>query len=370
VEALSALSALVALASLTLVAGQTTPPPAATTAGAVPTFPATPLTDIRYQYSQLPYKVITETYVRGTQTGYNQCNSSTQNQQSMCQTLLVNNISDFCFFAPAEPDSSIADTEGEEVTWCTGDTHGSRVIPPGTITGLQLLNNPNYIQIVAFIDQPNVNIQANDSGGELDSGGQDENGNPMGGMVYGNQANGTGPAPQQYPWWTEFIGGGVMAIKVCNPNGPNPSGYCQHTLDRIGIQYNMPNQAQNGTFEVCDTDAMAIPGEYVVNGQTSSYAQPAESVPITSVPYSPSVPASSNCVTYQSSAIFSSFASLFPTTTGASSPTGSGASKNTGTRAGSSASATSTSGSNGAGVVTISLFSSIVSVAFSVAFLA
>ena len=162
-----------------------------------------------------------------------------------------------------------------------------------------------------------------------------------------------------------------MAIKVCNPNGPNPSGYCQHTLDRIGIQYNMPNQAQNGTFEVCDTDAMAIPGEYVVNGQTSSYAQPAESIPITSVPYTPTIPASSNCVTYQSSAIFSSFASLFPTTTGASSPTGSGASKGaSGSRTSSGSSASATSGSNGAGVVTISLFSSILGVAFSIAFLA
>jgi hypothetical protein len=362
----SALSALVALASLTLVAGQTTPAPA------VSTFPATPLTNIRYAYTDLPERVITETYVRGTQSGYNLCNSSTQNQNSMCQTLLVNNASDFCFFAPPTPNTAIADSEGLEVTWCTDDTHGSRTVPPGTITGLQWLNNANYIQIVAFIQQTNVNMLANDSGGELDCGGQDENGNPMGGMVYGNQPNGTGPAPQQYPWWTEFIGGGVMAMKVCNPTGPNPTGYCQHTLDRIGIQYNMPNKAQNGTFEVCDTDAMAIPGEYVVNGVTSSYAQPAESVPITSVPYTPSIPASSNCVTYQSSAIFSSFASLFPTTSGASSPTATGSGKNgaSGSRSGSAASATSTSGSNGAGVVTISLFSSILGVAFSIAFLA
>lgn len=161
-----------------------------------------------------------------------------------------------------------------------------------------------------------------------------------------------------------------MAIKVCPLSGSNPAGYCQHTLDRIGIQYNMPNAAQNGTFEVCDTDAMAIPGEYVVNGVTSSYAQPAESVPITSVPYSPSIPASSNCVTYQSSAIFSSFASLFPTTSGASSPTATGKNGASGSRSGSAASATSTSGSNGAGVVTISLFSSVFGVAFSIAFLA
>ena len=61
-----------------------------------------------------------------------------------------------------------------EVAWCTNNTHGTRTIPPGTITGLQWLNNPNYIQIVAYIQQTNVNMQANDSGGELDCGGQDE----------------------------------------------------------------------------------------------------------------------------------------------------------------------------------------------------
>jgi hypothetical protein len=133
----------------------------------------------------------------------------------------------------------------------------------------------------------------------------------------------------------------------------------------------MPNNAVNGTFEVCDSDAMDIPGVYTVNGQTSSYAQPAESLgPITTVPYTPRIPSSSNCQTFASSALFTDFASLAPSPTGTSSasPTGAKASKgssNTG-----SAAATPTSGSNGAGTVTISLFSSIVGVALSVAFLA
>jgi hypothetical protein len=46
-----ALSSLVALASLTLVNGQTTTAPAPNPA--VPTFPAVPLTDIRYAFDQL-----------------------------------------------------------------------------------------------------------------------------------------------------------------------------------------------------------------------------------------------------------------------------------------------------------------------------
>ena len=162
-----------------------------------------------------------------------------------------------------------------------------------------------------------------------------------------------------------------MAMKVCNPNGPNPAGYCQHTLDRIGIAYNMPNNAQNGTFEMCDTDAMDIPGEYVVNGQTSSYAQPAESVSIGTLPFTPRIPASSNCVTYQSSALYTDFKSLAASTTAASATaTGAGKSTASGSRAGSAATSTSTSGSNGAGALTVSLFSGVLGVAFSIAFVA
>jgi hypothetical protein len=164
----------------------------------------------------------------------------------------------------------------------------------------------------------------------------------------------------------------MIGMKICNPSGPNPAGYCQHTLDRIGLAYNMPNNAQDQVFEVCDTDPMDIPGVYTSGGQTLSYAQPAESLgPITSIPYTPRIPASSNCQTYQSSALFSDFLNL-PSATASGSKatiTGSG-SGNSGTRTGSGAVASATSGSNGAGTIAISLFSGIVGVAFSVAFLA
>lgn len=162
----------------------------------------------------------------------------------------------------------------------------------------------------------------------------------------------------------------MVGIKICNPTGTNPAGYCQHTLDRIGLAYNMPNQAQNGTFEVCDTDPMEIPGVYTSGGQTLSYAQPPESLgPITSIPYTPVIPSSSNCQTYQSSAIYTDFANLASATTAASNPTNIGAGGSS-TRTGSAAASSSTSGSSGAGTLSISLFSSILGVAFSVAFLA
>ena len=81
---------------------------------------------------------------------------------------------DFAFFAPPQPNTNIADTEGIEVVWSTTTTHGSRVIPPGTFTGLQVLNTSQYIQYIGYINQANVYINASDYGGELDPGGQDE----------------------------------------------------------------------------------------------------------------------------------------------------------------------------------------------------
>ena len=81
---------------------------------------------------------------------------------------------DFSLFAPPQPNTNIADTEGIEVVWSTTATHGSRVIPPGTFTGLQVLNTSQYIQYVGYINQVNVNMNASDYGGELDPGGQDE----------------------------------------------------------------------------------------------------------------------------------------------------------------------------------------------------
>ncbi|KAI0245977.1 hypothetical protein BJV78DRAFT_1381944 [Lactifluus subvellereus] len=355
----SALSALVAVASFTYVAGQ---------ASAVPTFPATPLANLDIPYTAIPYKVFPGQFARGTQFGYNQCNSSTENQQSLCQTGMVNSISDFCVFAPSKANSTISDTEGEEVCWCTKKGHGCRTMPAGTITGIQVLRNVNYWQIFAYIHQENINIQTGDFGGELDSGGQDLLGNPIGGLMYSKVFSADNATIVQVKNWNMFVGGNTMAIKICDAKGSNPTGYCQHTLDRIGYQYNMPNNAKAGVFEMCDSDAMDIPGVYTVNGQTLSYAQPPESLgPITTIPYTARIPASSNCVTYQSSALYTDLQSL-PTATGASSAmaTGSG----TGTRAGTASVASSTTGSNGAGILTISLFSSILGVAFSIALLA
>jgi len=278
-------------------------------------WPATPLNQLSFpKPTDAPYQVYPPTgpqFERGPQTGYNICNSTTEGQTSMCQTSYFNGPDDFCLWAPDKSNSLIANTEGEVVSFCSKKGHGTRQIPDGAIKGMQVLKHEEYWMITGMIDQPKLNIQDGDFGGELDSGGQDGRGNPIGGLVYGTVFNSEG-GPNQIQWWTEFIGSNHFCIKVCNPTSKNQAGYCQHTLDRIGLAYNCPSKYtigagyKDGEFEVCDTAPMDIPGVYVENGVTMSYAQPPESEgPITTVPYTPTAPASSNCVTSASSALFS-----------------------------------------------------------------
>lgn len=46
----------------------------------------------RTNFSQQPYQADTDDGVRGRQHGYNRCNSTTENQQSLCQTSILNSI--------------------------------------------------------------------------------------------------------------------------------------------------------------------------------------------------------------------------------------------------------------------------------------
>ncbi|KAH9957143.1 hypothetical protein BC827DRAFT_1227796 [Russula dissimulans] len=367
----SALSALVAFASITYVAGASSITSAA--AAAVPTFPATPLASLSYAYTDLPYQVFPDPIVRGSQYGYNVCNKTTQGPHSLCQTLVMNNYTDFGMWGSPTPNETISDTEGIEVAYSTNPGWGTRLIPNGAIQGVQWLVAPNYIQVIVFIDQTALNLQPTDTGGELDGFGQDNAGNPMGGFVYTGAFN-NNTSLDHTPYWTFFEGSGVVGIKICPADNAQSASYCQHTLDRIGIGYNMPNNAKNGTFEYCDSDNMDIPGVYTSNGQTLSYAQPAESLgAITTVPYVARIPASSNCVTFESASAYSQLLTVSPAnptstvTSGASTRTqGNNAS---GSRTGTAGVASST-GSNGAEAVTISLFSTVLGIAFSVAFLA
>ena len=79
---------------------------------------------------------------------------------------------DFCLWGPPTL-NDIADAEGEVVAYCTKTGHGTRIMPQGTITGMQILFDGEAYMMTGLLDQTKINITAGDSGGELDSGGQD-----------------------------------------------------------------------------------------------------------------------------------------------------------------------------------------------------
>ncbi|KAK7448865.1 hypothetical protein VKT23_013595 [Stygiomarasmius scandens] len=295
---------------------------AASSYAAAQSFVSDPLIDKSVPYTAIPYQVDQHTDGRGPQAGYNICNSTTEGADSMCQTAYVNHLDDFCLFAPAQPDKTIGETEGEEVAWCTKPGRGTRLIPEGALKGVQLIQTPGYIQIAGVIDQEKLNIQKDDFGGELDSGGQDGRGNPIGGLLYSNafpSNNGNNDTFQQSRHWTFFMGGGSFCAKACDDTQPNAEHLCEHIYDRIGCAYNAPNDAQEGVFEMCDGDDMTPVGVYTSDGQTLTWTQPPESEgAITSIPYTPTIAPSSNCVTFASSELFSQLATAAPSGSGAS----------------------------------------------------
>ena len=277
----------------------------------------------------------------------------------------MNLFLDFCLWAPPTGPSTIGDTEGEEVAWCTKPGHGSRLIPRDALKGVQFMRTPAYLQVVGFIDQTFINLKADDTGGELDPHGADLRGNPLGGLVYSTGwSNGNNNSYEQVIEWHNFMGGSVFCFKICDPAGADAANYCQHIFDRIGCAYNAPNNAKNGTFESCQGDNQDFPGVYTdSSGKIQTYSQPPESLgPIATLPYQPKVPASSNCVTYTSSVLYASLptaTNAVPSSSGQSSPIRSSSTK-TGTT-GPSNTGSNSNTTNGAGSPTTLALSSLTS---------
>ncbi|KAJ3566071.1 hypothetical protein NP233_g7234 [Leucocoprinus birnbaumii] len=349
----STLSKVLVLATLSIAVVGAQDPTEAFPPGVTGKFPATPLASKTYAYpTGVPYKVDTDVgLLRGNQFGFNQCNSTTENQNSDCQTSFINSIDgkfDFCLWAPSKPGSTVADQEGEMVAWCTKPGRGTRLIPQYALQGVQFMKTSDYVQVVGFIDQRLINLDPADYGGEMDPHGADLRGNPMGGLVYSQAYNGQWT---QVIEWHNFMGGNFFCFKACDPSRPNAAQYCQHIYDRIGCAYNAPNNAQNGTFETCEGENQDFPGVYTENGAVMTYTQPPESLgAITTMPYTARIPASSNCVTHTSSVLYTGL----PTPTidvVAASASGASAS---GSRTGSAPGSKSTGGSNGASTITLS----------------
>ncbi|KAF8517753.1 hypothetical protein BU17DRAFT_24278, partial [Hysterangium stoloniferum] len=54
---------------------------------------------------------------RGPQAGYNLCNSSTEGPNSLCQTLILNDLSDFCMWSSPMPNDVVGSSEQYEIAW-------------------------------------------------------------------------------------------------------------------------------------------------------------------------------------------------------------------------------------------------------------
>jgi len=360
------LSALFVLAASSFAAAQVNDPSQ--------TFPATPLASKHFSYpTGIPYQADPDNLLRGSQFGYNLCNSTTEGPNSLCQTSFLNSLDDFCLWAPSKPDSLISDTEGEEVAWCTKPGRGTRTIPASALQGVQFMRTPDYVQVVGFIDQSQINIKTGDSGGELDPHGADMRGNPLGGLFYSTAWSKDNNTFEQVIEWHNFMGGEQFCLKACDPAGPNAAHFCEHIYDRIGCAYNAPNNAQKGVFESCLGDNQDYPGVYTMNGQVTTYTQPPESLgAIASMPYTATVPASSSCTTYQSAELYASLsAGPSASTTAASSSSSShttsasGTTKATGsTGSGSAAGAANTGGATTLAVSGFSLAGVVLSALF------
>jgi hypothetical protein len=196
--------------------------------------------DTGYMYNNLPSKS------ENGQTGTNKC-GTTSSQSSMCQTMWMNDADDFCLWAPPSV-GDIGDTEQEEVAWCTKSGRGTRVIPDGTLHGVHFVRTHDYVQVTGVGDFTKINIKSGDEGGELDPHGANGNGNPIGGLVYGN----TFGSNLQYHEWTSFISDSMYCMRACV--GPNARQNCQHIYDEMGCNWNMPANYNAGTFESCQGD--------------------------------------------------------------------------------------------------------------------
>ena len=163
------------------------------------------------------------------------------------------------------------------------------------------------------------------------------------------------------------MGSNTFCLKACDPNGPNAKNYCEHIYDRIRCAFNAPNNARYGTFESCDSENQDFPGVYTgTNGAVMTYRQPPESLgPITSVPYTTRVPASSNCTPFESAKIYTGL----PAPTGVTTSAAPGASGSSTSRTGSGGATAATASSGAQGRMAISGIA-VVAVVLSVFFLA
>ncbi|KAI5480370.1 hypothetical protein MNV49_000945 [Pseudohyphozyma bogoriensis] len=201
----------------------------------------------------------------------------------------------FCLWGSpgTTPDGVIGNVEAAVVAYCSRSGHGSRIFPPGTITGIQFMRTSQYIQITGVLNQTGLNLDPSDSGVDVPHRHQ-----------YSSGLNATDNSTlEQVVSWNNFIGSGVFCFKLCGPlTYPN---YCENRYDLIGCNYNAPAAYEAGVFESCDGELQDVVGTYTDSfGTTQTWSQPTSFANDATLPWTPRIPRSSNCVRYKSTDLF------------------------------------------------------------------
>ncbi|KAE8222427.1 hypothetical protein CF319_g4379 [Tilletia indica] len=194
------------------------------------------------------------------------------NQLSMARLATVNSVDDWCTFGPPGTDQPIGNIEAEAVAYCTKPRNNARVIPDGTLTAVQFVRTPLYVQVSALGDFTKIGVMPLDDGGELDPHGATGEGNPVGGNVTSN-VTGT---EVFYEEWMNFVSYNQVCIRICTAAGQGVSAaqQCEHELDIMGCQFVMATgPVADNVFESCEGDAAYPPGLYPQGGSTSTFKQ-------------------------------------------------------------------------------------------------
>ncbi|CEH16061.1 hypothetical protein CBOM_05936 [Ceraceosorus bombacis] len=171
------------------------------------------------------------------QYGWNVCPSDTWNQESRCQTAWLNSASDFCLWGPPNG-GTVGATEREAVAFCTRPSHGTRLIPDGTLTSVHWVQTDRYVQVTGTGDFTSFGIPEGDDGGEMDSHGMDDLSNPVGGVVFTTANPATNGRPFFVQEWTNFMSWNQYCFRACWGN--DAGARCQHIYDVLGCQWNIP----------------------------------------------------------------------------------------------------------------------------------
>lgn len=215
--------------------------------------------DANFNLNNLP-----KTWQEG-QAGTNQCTQSwgESSQEAMCQNAFINDVNDFCLWAPPTP-TPIGESERYEVSWCMKSGYGTRLIPQGTIQGAHFVKTSAYVQVTGTGDLTKINVPKGDMGGELDPHGADGNGNPIGGLVF---SNAFGQKYKQIHEWMSFMSDSQFCFRACLGKSQNAQNLCQHIYDTMGCNWNIPANYNPG-FEDCTGDVAPAPGIY---GESTFY---------------------------------------------------------------------------------------------------